>query len=161
LAKEELQMAEPGKDTSTGQAPSGVGRVALIVDVTTGEIVKFEAVDAAGVRRELSQNERAELAKAGPDAVEDLIERAFEAGIASVLDGEVGSDDEQETEKEAAVRRMLLKPLMEKSVAAGALRRKAVRLAIVASLIRHAAAAGEAEEKKALKPDRTAPKSST
>ena len=74
-------MAEPGRpDPSTHEARR-VDRLAFTLDADTGEILKYEAVDAAGARRELSENERVELAKTRRgEAVEDLIERGFEAG---------------------------------------------------------------------------------
>jgi hypothetical protein len=86
--EEELQMAEPGRLDPSAQEARQVDRLAFTLDAETGEILKYEAVDAAGVRRELSQNERVELAKIrGGEAVEDLIERGFEAGLACLLGG--------------------------------------------------------------------------
>ena len=111
-------------------------RLAFTLDADTGEILKYEAVDAAGGRRELSQNERLELAKIRRgEAVEDLIERGFEAGLACLLGGADGPEDESETEEDASFRRALLRPLIEKSLVARALRRDALRRAIVRSLI--------------------------
>jgi hypothetical protein len=94
--------------------------------------------------------------------VEALVERAFEAGIASLLDGEDGKEDERETEDEAGVRRILLKPLMQRTFAARALRREVLRRAIVQSLIQDLNGSGESESEspKAQKPDRAAPKAS-
>ena len=134
--EEELQMAEPGRLDPSAQEARQVDRLAFTLDAETGEILKYEAVDAAGVRRELSQNERVELAKIrGGEAVEDLIERGFEAGLACLLGGADEPEDESETEEVASLRRALLRPLIEKSLVARALRRDALRRAIMRSLI--------------------------
>ena len=129
-------MAEPGRPDPSAQEARQVDRLAFTLDADTGEILKYEAVDAAGGRRELSQNERLELAKIRRgEAVEDLIERGFEAGLACLLGGADGPEDESETEEDASFRRALLRPLIEKSVVTRALRRDALRRAIVRSLI--------------------------
>ena len=143
-------MAEPGRtDPSTHEARQ-VDRLAFTLDADTGEILKYEAVDAAGVRRELSQNERLELAKIRRgEAVEDLIERGFEAGLACLLGGADGPEDESETEEDASFRRALLRPLIEKSVVARALRRDALRRAIVRSLISDVLGSSEPETESA------------
>ena len=86
----------------------------------------------------------------------------FEAGIASLLDEEDRKEDDRETEDEAGVRRILLKPLMERTFAAGALKREVLRRAIVQSLIQDINRSGESESEspKAQKSDRAAPKAS-
>jgi hypothetical protein len=153
-------MAEPKKSASTtGEAPR-VDRLALTLDANTGEVLKFEAVDAAGQHRELSQSERLELAKARRgEAVEELIERSFEAGLACLVGGADGPEDETETEDEAGFRRLLLRPLIEKSVVARSLRRDALRQAIVRSLIRDVVGdlEPESESTKAPKAERSGP----
>ena len=129
-------MAEHGRPDPSAQEARHVDRIAFTLDAETGEILKYEAVDAAGGRRELSQNERLELAKIRHgEAVEDLIERGFEAGLACLLGGADEPEDESETEEVASLRRALLRPLIEKSLVARALRRDALRRAIVRSLI--------------------------
>jgi hypothetical protein len=139
-------MAEAGKPDPSSQEVRQGDRLAITLDSDTGEILKYEAVDAAGGRRELSQNERLELAKIRRgEAVEDLIERSFEAGLACLLGGADGPEDENETEEDASFRRALLRPLMEKSVVAPTLRRAALRRAIVRSLIRDVVGSPEPE----------------
>ena len=139
-------MAEVGKPDPSSQEVRQGDRLAITLDSDTGEILKYEAVDAAGGRRELSQNERLELAKIRRgEAVEDLIERAFEAGLACLLGGADGPEDENETEEDAKFRRALLRPLMEKSVVGPRLRRDALRRAIVRSLIRDVLGSPEPE----------------
>ena len=166
-------MAEPGKPAPSTQAASAQAanaqaatrseRLAFTLDANSGEIVKIEAVDSAGHRRELSLSERQDLAKERPGGgVEALLERAFEAGIGSLLDDEdeYGKEDESETEDEAGVRRILLKPLMAGTYATRAARREVLRQAIVQTLIRDVLASedSESEPPKPKKSDRAAPK---
>jgi hypothetical protein len=155
-------MAEAGKSVSSAQPPPP-RRLSFTLDASTGEIVKIESMDSAGQRRELSKAERQDLAKESRGVgVEELLERAFEAGIPSLLDDEDEKEDESETEDEAGVRRILLKPLMERAFARG-LQREALRRAIVQSLIQDIISSGESESEppKAQKSERAAPKTST
>ena len=167
-------MAEPGKpapstqaagaQAANAQAATRSERLAFTLDVNSGEIVKIESVDSAGHRRELSTTERQDLAKERPGGgVEALLERAFEAGIGCLLDDEDGKEDESETEDEAGVRRILLKPLMEGTYARWALRREVLRQAIVKTLINDLISPEESESAppKAQKSDRATPKTST
>ena len=164
-------MAEPGKPApstpaANAQAATRSERLAFTLDANSGEIVKIEAVDSAGHRRELSMTERQDLAKERPGGgVEALVERAFEAGIGRLLDDEDenGKEDESETEDEAGVRRILLKPLMEGTHARRALRREVLRQAIVKTLINDLISPEESESAppKAQKSDRATPKTST
>ena len=154
-------MAEAAKTVSP---TSRSHRLAFTLDANTGEIIKIESADSAGQRRELSKAERLDLAKETRGAgVEALLERAFEAGIASLLDGEDQKEDEGETEEEAGVRQILLQPLMERTFAAHAMRREVLRQAIVQTLIRDIVSSGgsESEPPKTQKSDRAAPKAST
>jgi hypothetical protein len=155
-------MAEPAKSASNAQTPPP-RRLAFTFDASTGEIVKAENVDSGGQRRELSKADRQDLAKEHPGTgVEALVERAFEAGIASLLDDGDRKEDDSETEDEAGVRRILLKPLMERTFAARALKREVLRRAIVQSLIQDLNSSGDSESEppKAQKSDRAAPKAS-
>jgi hypothetical protein len=102
----------------------------------TGQIVKFESVDGAGARREISEDEWRKLAKQKTEAtLEKLLEEAFEAGIACALGSEDETDEEQETAEDADLRQLLLRPLFEQSAAARLMRRAVLRQAILQSLI--------------------------
>jgi hypothetical protein len=157
-------MAEPAKSVSTTQAPSSrPQRLAFTLDASTGEVIKIESAESAGQRRELSKAERLDLAKESRGAgVEALLERAFEAGIACLLD-EDKKEDDNETEEEAGVRQILLQPLMGRTFAARAMRREVLRQAIVQTLIQDIVSSGESESEppKSQKSDRAAPKAST
>jgi hypothetical protein len=158
-----MKMAETVKAAASTQAtPSR--RLAFTLDTSTGEIIKIESGDSAGQRRELSKAEKLDLAKEHRGVgVEALLERAFEAGVASLLDDEDGKEEESETEEEAGVRQVLLQHLMERTFAARALRREVLRQAIVQTLIRDIVSSGESESEtpKTQKSDRAAPKAST
>jgi hypothetical protein len=156
-------MAEPGKSASTTQA-TPPQRLAFTLDASTGEIIKIENVDSAGQRHELSKAEKQDLARERLGVgVEALLERAFEAGIGCLLGDEDSKDDESETEEETGVRRILLKPLIERTAVARALRREVLRQAIVQTLIQDVARSEEPENEppKAQKSNRAAPKAST
>ena len=153
-------MAEPAKAVPNAHAPPP-RRLAFTFDASTGEIVKAENVDSGGQRRELSKADKLDLAKEHPGAgVDTLVERAFEAGIASLLDEEDRKEEESETEDEAGVRRILLKPLMAGTYAIRAARREVLRKAIVQTLIRDVLGSedSESEPPKSKKSDRAAPK---
>jgi hypothetical protein len=111
--------------------------LALTVNAATGEILKIEKVEGAGTRRDLRDDDKAELtAKVGP-TLDALIERAFEAGIACVLGVEAGHAEAEESDDEADLRRELLMPLMEDTWAKDLLKREVLGKAILASAIAH------------------------
>jgi hypothetical protein len=114
------------------------GRFAVTLDATTGEIIQIEGIDATGTRRELSKDEKTNLAKDnGRAKLEELLEQAFEAGIACVLGGANEPDEGKEGKGDAELRRILLKPLIEESPAARLMRRDVLDRAIVETLIHH------------------------
>ena len=139
-------MTEQGSP-SPGVSPPRPESLVFTLKAKTGEILKFESVEETGHRRELSKSEISDLMKqAGGPGVEALLERVFEAGIACLLDGRDGKDDESETEDERGVRRILLDSLMEGSGAARAMRRDVLREAIVQTLIHEAAGSQNGEK---------------
>ena len=69
--------------------------------------------------------------------MEAIIEQAFEAGIAYVLGDEGDEDDPMESEKDANLRHLLLRPLIENSAAKRLIRRDVLSRAILKSLIDH------------------------
>ena len=130
------------------------------IDASTAQVVKLEAQDASGARHELSDEEKASLAQAGPEAgLEQLVEQAFEAGIDCVLgDGE--REDREEPAEEAELRHLLLTPLIEHSPARRLMQREALSRAILGTLIQHATkapAAADSSSTSGLQSDRAAP----
>ena len=131
------------------------------IDASTAQVVKLEAQDASGVRRELSDEEKSNLAQAGIEGdLEQFVERAFEAGIACVLGGGEPEDKADEPAEEAELRHLLLTPLIEHSPAKRLMQREALNRAILETLIQHATkapAAAEASSTTGLQSDRAAP----
>jgi hypothetical protein len=115
---------------------------AFTIDANTAQIVKAESLDASGASHELSEDEKESLAKAASnDRLEEVLEQAFEAGIACVLGGEfaedLAEDKAKESEEDAELRRLLLKPLIEHSAAKDLMKREVLNRAILETLIEH------------------------
>ena len=108
----------------------------------TGQIVKIEGVTGSGAHHELSDDEKATLEKQmGKATLEAIVEQAFEAGIACALGDEADEGDEDdplESEKDANLRYLLLRPLVDNSEAKRLLRRDVLNRAILKTLIHHA-----------------------
>jgi hypothetical protein len=127
---------------------SGEGQVprpnlfALTIDADAGQIVKFEKVDSSGAPRDLSDDEKTQLAtrKTG-QTLEAIVEQAFEAGIGCLL-GEQRPEKGQarESQEEAELRHVLVLPLMDKSSAHDLLRKDVLGRAILATAIQQTVA---------------------
>ena len=140
-SQKELEMTETETQSETRSEPreSASKFYSFTIDAQTAEIVKFESLDAAGVRHELTDDEKASLTKeAAEDRLEDVLEQAFEAGIACVLGGDAKPEQTEESEEDAELRHMLLKPLIEHSAARHLLAREALQRIILDTLIQHA-----------------------
>jgi hypothetical protein len=107
------------------------------LDATTGQVVKFETLDASGARHEVSDQEKAGLAPEGSERLEEALEEAFEAGIDCVLGGEEQPDESAESEKDAELRQVLLSPLIKQSPANRLLQPEVLNRAILRTLIQH------------------------
>src|SRR5215470_4933600 len=102
----------------------------------TGEVVRFERIDANGVRQDLSESDRARLAaEENEGRLGGILEQAFEAGISCVLGGRANLDDERESEEEAELRRLLLRQLIQHSTAARYMHRDVMSRAALRTLI--------------------------
>lgn len=128
-----------GSDTNESAAAheSGAKLFAFTVDSKTARIVKFESLDASGAHYELSDDEKISLArKGGGDGLEELVEEAFEAGIACVL-GEADKSHTKESKEDAELRHLLLNPLIEHSLAKRLLKGEVLNRALLGTLIQH------------------------
>jgi hypothetical protein len=143
---------DPGKSGSSAKKSSGakssspVSEPALHPDLLTftiqartGQIVKIESVDSNGAHHELSDEEKSNLAKEkSKTTLEDMLEQAFEAGIACVLGDADVEDDPPESAKDADLRRLLLRPLLEEGAAKRLMQREILSRALLTTLIQNA-----------------------
>ena len=122
----------------TSKPVSDLDLLTVTIRAKTGQIVKIEGVDSAGRQYELSDEEKTNLAREKSKAtLEDIIEQAFEAGIACVLGDEDGKDDSPESENDADLRRLLLRPLIEDGAAERLMQRDLLNRAMLTTLIQN------------------------
>lgn len=129
------------------QSSTSAGFITATIEAATGKIVDVRSVDDEGEVSELTTAGRARLAKqSGGATLEDLFEQAFEAGIACVLgdNPEDAEAIEKESEEDAALRREILRPMIEKSAARRLMRQEVLGRAIVGTLIQKAVRGSEA-----------------
>lgn len=135
------ESRKPKTASAATERPSSPDLVSLTIDAATGRIVKVEGTDAAGARRELSEDERTRLAKADAGAtLRGVVEQAFEAGIACVLGAPGGEEEPPEAEDDAELSHLLLQSLIKRSAAERLMQREILGPAIVGTLIEQAAA---------------------
>jgi hypothetical protein len=140
---EPMSVEKQGAQTGKAKPPSpsadqglNAELVGLTVERATGRIVRVEAVDAAGTRHELSDEERAKLAATDPETtLESIVEQAFEAGIDCVLGGVADDDEPEESGEDAELRRALLRSLIDHSTAKRLMEPEVLGRAIVGALI--------------------------
>ena len=145
--------AESSATTGRKKASAGSSEQALApllsinVDPGTGRVISIESLDASGDRRELSDEERARLSELKPEAtLRDIVERAFEAGVACVLDQQARGDETPESEEDAELSRMLLRSLIAESAAKRLTQFDVLSPAIVGTLIERAASRDRASD---------------
>ena len=118
--------------------PDNSELLTITLHAKTGQIVKIERVNGPREHHELSDKEKADLAKeSGKATLETIVEQAFEAGLAYGLGDEGDEDDPMESEKDANLRHLLLRPLIENSAAKRLMRRDVLSRAILKTLINH------------------------
>ena len=123
----------------TSKPVSDLDLLTVTIHAKTGQIVKIEGVDSAGRHHELSDEEKTNLAREKSKAtLEDIIEQAFEAGLACVFGDEDGEDDDpRESAKDADLRRLLLRPLIEDGAAERLMQRDLLNRAMLTTLIQN------------------------
>ena len=117
----------------------------LTIDADTAQIIKLETVDGSGGRRhELSQEEKTALVAEGhQERIEQVLEQAFEAGIACALSEELGdpqteeTDETDETDEDAELRHLLLAQLIERSGIKHLMQSDVLNRAIFGTLVQH------------------------
>jgi hypothetical protein len=132
------------RKSSADTAEPHLDLLTVTINTKTGQIIKIEGANGSRARHELSNEEKASLAKkTGRATLEAIIEEAFEAGIACGLGEEVDEDESVESEKDANIRHLLLRPLIENSAAKRLMRRDVLSRAILKTLISHGTGARE------------------
>ena len=126
---------------ATDRADTPDGKlIHITIDAETARVVHIEGVDASGDRHELSPAEREVLLQRTADGrLEDLVERAFEAGIACVLDDDVDYTAGTESPEDAELRHELLTPLIERSAVRHLTDKSVLERAVLSTLIDHSA----------------------
>ena len=139
-ATDNAQRKTRARDTKGSGPKSALADQDLLtvtIHAKTGQIVKIERVTGPNAHHELTAEEKASLAKEGGATLEAIIERAFEAGLAYGLGDGGDEDDAMESEKDANLRQLLLRPLIENSAAKRLIRRDVLSRAILKTLIDH------------------------
>jgi hypothetical protein len=117
--------------------------VVVTLRAADGSVVKIEAVEPDGSRHELSASDTPRLLGERPKpTLEHLVQEAFEAGIACVLDeaAEASVDEASgESAEEVDLHDALLGSLIEHSPARHLLRREVLGSAMLGTIIREAA----------------------
>jgi len=132
------ETSESADVTESAAGQSAAQLLTFTIDAKTGQIVKFESLDESGVLHELTAEEKATLAReAMGDQLEEIVEQAFEAGIACVLGGGDRAQMQEESEQDAELRHLLLLPLIERSMAKRLMHGDVLQRAIVGTLIQH------------------------
>jgi hypothetical protein len=121
--------ASPSSPRAASRSTPPPKLVTATIDAFTGRIIDVRSADDAG----LSVHN-------GGATLEDLFEQAFEAGIACVL-GEDGNSEADESKEDAALRRQILRPMIQHSAARRLMRQDVLGRAIVGTLIQKAGAA--------------------
>jgi hypothetical protein len=132
---------KPPQTAAPPQPQTGASLISFTLEPASGKIREVEIVDPEGARHRLTRQERASFINVDDEpTLEGILEQTFEAGIACVLGSE--DDDSPESAEDAALRRLLLKPMIEKSIAKRLMRREILGRAIVRTLIRDSGGLG-------------------
>jgi len=112
--------------------------VTITLDADSAEVVRIEGVDPTGARHDLSDDEKVTFIRERRDErLAEVVEQAFEAGIASVLGVEDEEANAEESPEDTELRRQLLAPLIERSAIGRLTERTALNRAILGTLIEH------------------------
>ena len=121
---------------STGKRANQLGtkELVLTLSIPNGEVVKVEILDTSGQRRELPEEELADLA--GEDEEEISPEEAYAAGIADASEEHEFELDEQGSADEEAIERFILREMIARQLLRRGVRRFILRRLHKRQLIR-------------------------
>lgn len=118
--------------------PSEARLLAFTIDTATAQVVKLEIVDEGGDRREISDEEKERLVRERSHGkLDEVLELAFEAGIACAIGEDFTPGMHAETDEEAELHHLLLARLMEHSAVEHLMRREALNRAVLEALIQN------------------------
>lgn len=112
-------------------SPEETEQIVVTVSTQKGEIVKVEKIERPGHRRELTDDEFADLVN--EDELEELeaaVEEAYTAGVMDALGEEDEAEDEAEDEDETALRKFVLGRAVGRQLLRRGLRRLILRRAL-------------------------------
>jgi len=138
IQKKEASQEEQ-QQASSSDIEQSTGRfLTFTIDADTAQIVKLETQDANGARHELSDDERTTLSRErGVGRLEDVVEQAFEAGIACVLGDALRGEHTEESEGDRELRHLLVGSLIEGSGAKRLLQQETLNRILLKTLIQH------------------------
>ena len=134
--KDSAKPNASGRKRRTNGGRSAGKLYSFTIDSSTARVVNVETLDASGARHEISDHEKASLARKTSERLEQALEEAFEAGIDCVLGGGKGQE-ERESKQDKEIRRVLLSPLIQRSPAKRLLDREVLDRAILDTLFEH------------------------
>jgi len=143
--------SKPPKGPSGPEAPSSADlpileaeaapaaeRLTFTIDPRTGRVDRLEKVDAGGDRREFEPQDQVRLGmEKGARSLEQIVERAFLAGMEYAL----GDDEDEPDEPPSKAEHELLRPLIQHSAARRLLQPEVLRRAALEDLVRDAISA--------------------
>jgi len=136
------QHARRSPPSARSGEPDTPAFLVFTLDASSGDIVRVDGLDQAGASQELSTEDKLQLARQNGHALNNLIEQAFEAGVACVLGSPGDDNDSPESEDEARVLHLLLQPLIDESATKGLINRAVPGRVVLDMLIQNAASSG-------------------
>jgi hypothetical protein len=119
------------------RAATKLEAVTITIDPTSAEVIRVEGLDKRGTRHDLTDEEKATLmTEVRRDGrLEEVLEHAFEAGLACVLGDAAEDEADAESPDEEELRHQLLAPLMKRSLMGRLTERAALNRAVLGTLI--------------------------
>ena len=105
-------------------------QIVLTLATPNGDVIKVEKLEKSGQRRELSDEEFAELAGEESVNLGTALEHAYTAGITDALSNELSEDEEDAEQEEEILRRFILKRAAGRQLLRRGVRRLILRRAL-------------------------------
>jgi hypothetical protein len=105
-------------------------QIVLTLAASNGDVIKIEKLEKSGQRREVTDEEFAELAGEDTPNLGAALEHAYTAGITDALNNELSEDEEDEKDEEEILRRFILKRAAGRQLLRRGVRRIILRRAL-------------------------------